>query len=304
MANHSDNPLESTEDEMMFGDCHMHMVLDGVYYKDAIAAHDGHPRDDLIRSRLEAYRAAGVTYLRDGGDRFGAALRARELAGEYGIEYRAPVYPMSLKGRYGGFIGREFENLTDYRAMVKEAVAAKADFIKIMISGLMDFNRCGVITSEPLTRRQIGELIHIAHGEGFAVMAHANGAATVLAAVEAGVDSVEHGAYMDEACVVALAQSRAVWVPTLSTIGDLIGDGRFPDGVLAQILEGQLANVARCAGLGGSIALGSDAGAYRVYHAKAVNDEYSLLCRALGPETDARLAEGERRVRERFRREG
>ena len=32
----------------MFGDCHMHMVLDGVYYRDAIAAHRGHVRKVLI----------------------------------------------------------------------------------------------------------------------------------------------------------------------------------------------------------------------------------------------------------------
>ena len=32
----------------MLGDCHMHMVLDGVYWKDAIDAHRGHVRDDII----------------------------------------------------------------------------------------------------------------------------------------------------------------------------------------------------------------------------------------------------------------
>ena len=43
----------------MPGDCHIHMVLDGVYYKDAIAAHRGHVRDDLIRQRLSAWSKAG-----------------------------------------------------------------------------------------------------------------------------------------------------------------------------------------------------------------------------------------------------
>ncbi len=286
----------------MFGDCHMHMVLDGVYYKEAIAAHDGHVRDDLIRRCLAGYRARGIRFLRDGGDRFGASMRARELAGEYGIDYRAPVFPMSLRGRYGGFIGRQFENLAEYRRMVGEIAAAKGDFVKIMISGLMDFDHRGVMTSEPLTPRQIAELIHIAHGEGFAVMAHVNGARTILAALEAGVDSVEHGAYMDEACVAALAESRAVWVPTLATVGNLIGDGRYPDDVLTAILEGQLANVAACVRLGGCVALGSDAGAYRVPHDVGVKSEYVLLRRALGERTDDVLAEGERRIRERFRR--
>lgn len=54
------------------------------------------------------------------------------------------------------------------------------------------------MTEAPLQRDEIRELIHIAHEEGFSVMAHVNGAAPVLAAVEAGVDSVEHGNFLDE----------------------------------------------------------------------------------------------------------
>ena len=39
-------------------------------------------------------------------------------------------------------------------------------------------------------------MVHIAHEEGFAVMSHTNGCYGVQAAVEAGVDSIEHGNYM------------------------------------------------------------------------------------------------------------
>jgi len=287
----------------MFGDCHIHMVLDGVYYRAAIDAHRGHVRDDLIRGRLAEYARAGVAYLRDGGDAFGVCQRARTLAPEYGIEYRIPCFPICMKGRYGGFIGRTFETMADYRALVAEVAEAGGDFIKIMISGLMDFDRYGVITSIPLNAGQIRQMIDIAHGEGFSVMAHVNGAETVMAALQAGVDSVEHGAYMDGDTVRALAQSGAVWVPTLSTVGNLIGNGRFPDDVLRRILEGQLRNIAECARLGGTIALGSDAGAYCVYHARAVKDEYAWLQRALGAETEAILTAGEAVVRSRFRRD-
>ena len=287
----------------MPGDCHIHMVLDGVYYRAAIDAHRGHVRDDLIRERLSDYARAGAAYLRDGGDAFGVCLRARTLAREYGIEYRIPCFPICLKGRYGSFIGRTFETMADYRALVSEVAADGGDFIKIMISGLMDFDRYGVITSTPLTADQIREMIDIAHGEGFSVMAHANGAETVLAAVEAGVDSVEHGAYMNDEALCALAESRAVWVPTLSTVGNLIGNGRYPDEVLERILEGQLTNLARYARLGGKIALGSDAGAYGVYHVRAIRDELELLHRALGAQTNALLTSGEAEIRARFRRD-
>ena len=284
----------------MFGDCHVHLLLDGVYYKTAIAAHRGHVRDDLIRPELQAYARKDIRFIRDGGDAFGVGERARALAPEYGIDYRSPIFPICLKGRYGEFIGRSFQTLSDYRALVEEVKCRRGDFIKIMISGLMDFDRYGVITSQPLDRQTIGELIRIAHGEGFAVMAHANGAETILNALELGVDSIEHGAYMTPEAVRAMAQSGAVWVPTLSTVGNLVGDGRFPDAVLTRILDMQLANVAECARLGGHIALGSDAGAYRVCHAQGTCDEYALLRRALGDRTDAVLREGEAMVRGRF----
>ncbi|MBR0367342.1 MAG: amidohydrolase family protein [Clostridia bacterium] len=284
----------------MLGDCHIHMVLDGVYYKDAIAAHRAGARDDIIRPRLEDYARRGITWLRDGGDAYGAGERARALAPEYGITYRTPTFNMCLKGRYGAFIGRTFETLADYRALVAEVKARRGDFIKLMVSGLMDFDRFGVITSEPLTLAQMKALFEIAHGEGFSVMAHANGADTVKRALEAGVDSVEHSAYLDDEAVAMLAQSGAVWVPTLVTIGNLIGCGRFPDGVLKPLLALQMKNVAACARLGGRIALGSDAGAYRVYHGQGALDEYALLKRALGDDADDVLREGEACIRRRF----
>ena len=288
----------------MYGDCHIHMVLDGVYYRDAIDAHRAGVRDGLIRQRLDAYARASVGYLRDGGDAFGVCNRAKVLAAEYGIEYRIPCFPICMKGRYGQFIGRSFVTMADYRALVAEVAGSGGDFIKIMISGLMDFDHFGVVTGEPLTALQIREMIRIAHGEGFSVMAHVNGARTILAALEGGVDSVEHGAYMDAGTVTAMAQSHAVWVPTLSTVGNLIGVGRYPDEALERILDSQLKNVAECARQGGRIALGSDAGAYKVFHANAVTDEYALLRRALSDETDAVLAAGEAQIRRRFRRDG
>lgn len=284
----------------MLGDCHIHMVLDGVYYKDAIAAHRAGTRDDIIIPRLEDYARRGITWLRDGGDAFGAGERARALAPDYGITYRTPAFNICLKGRYGAFIGKTFETLADYRALVAEVRAQRGDFIKLMVSGLMDFDRFGVITSEPLTLKQMKELFKIAHGEGFSVMAHANGADTVKHALEAGVDSVEHGAYLDDEAVAMLAQSGAVWVPTLVTIGNLIGCGRFPDDVLKPLLALQMKNVAACARLGGKIALGSDAGAYRVYHGQGTLDEYALLKRALGDDADRVLREGEACIRQRF----
>ena len=279
-------------------DCHIHMILDGEYWKSAIARHSSGADIPWIRKILEGYRAAGFTYLRDGGDRWGAGAAARELAPEYGITYRTPLSPLCKAGHYGAFIGKTYENLQDYARLVVQQKNSGADFIKIMISGLMDFDRFGVLTEAPLSAAEIRELIHIAHEEGMAVMTHANGAETVLAAAEAGVDSVEHGAYLNREALCAMQENGCVWVPTLSTIGNLRGTGRFSETAVAAILESAMENVSQFAAMGGFLAPGSDAGAWAVPH--GLQTEHALLRQAIGRETDAVLAAGEQRIQEKF----
>ena len=284
----------------MRGDCHMHMILDGVYYRAAIDAQRERPDEPLIRERLSAYRAAGITFLRDGGDAWGVGAFAAKLAPEYGIDYRTPVFPIHKNGRYGGFIGRGYDSRREYAALVAEAKAAGADFIKIMISGLMDFDRYGVITGEPLPPEEIAELIRIAHGEGMSVMAHANGAATVRAAAAAGVDSVEHGAYLDGEALAAMAGNQTIWTPTISTVGNLIGEGRYPDAVLKPLFELHAENIRAFAAMGGIIAPGSDAGAYAVPHVRGAQDEHRYLTEILGAGAAPMLEAGVREIMKRF----
>lgn len=284
----------------MFADLHIHILLDGVYWRDAIAAHKTQPDDALIRRRLAAYRSAGITWLRDGGDRFGVCLRARELAAEYGIAYCTPAFPIYKKGHYGGFIGRGWETFAEYQALLVQAKAAGADFIKLMVSGLMDFSAFGVLTEEPLTGEEMRSLVAAAHDQGFAVMAHCNGAKAAQSLAAAGVDSIEHGAYLDDAACHALAENGVVWVPTLSTIGNLLGSGRYDDAVLTQILRSAQENIRKVAALGGFVGLGSDAGAFRVPHVEGALSEESWLRQTLGKETDAILTAAEKQVKARF----
>lgn len=281
-------------------DCHIHMVLDGVNWKDAIARHKAAPQEALIRQTLECYQALGFSYLRDGGDRWGVCALAAGLAPEYGIRYRSPGFPIYKNGHYGSFIGRGFDSFAEYRALIREARAHGAQFVKLMISGLMDFDHYGVLTDEPLPPELIRDMIACAHDEGFSVMAHANGDGTVCAALAGGVDSIEHGAYLTDETLCRLAESHAVWVPTLVTIGNLIGCGRFPDTVLKPLLEYQMNAVQKAAALGAKIACGSDAGAYRVLHGQGGIDERALLRRAIGEDADTVLEAGNAAIMARF----
>ena len=274
-------------------DCHMHMILDGVEWRSAIARHKEKPDEDFIRQVLKIYQDLGYTYLRDGGDRWNAGKRSREIAKEYGITYRTPLAPLCKKGHYGAFIGLIWENFREYRELVVQHKKNGADFIKIMISGLMDFDHFGVLSEEGLAPEEIRELIHIAHEEGMAVMSHCNGARTAEAAAIAGVDSIDHGAYLDQDALQAMEDNGTVWVPTLSTIGNLRGKGRFNEEAVCRILDSALYNVSQYKGL---LAAGTDAGAWAVPHGSTTEEGYFAMA-GVGED---RLMEGFRVIREKF----
>ena len=282
----------------MHADCHIHMVLDGVDWKNAIARHSVAPDIPFIRNALAQYRQQGISYLRDGGDRWGVGAAARELAPEYGITYKTPLSPLCKAGHYGSFIGEVYRDVKEYAFLVQKLRREGCDFIKLMISGLMDFDQFGVLTSQALPPELIKELIHIAHEEGFSVMAHANGARTAEAAAAAGVDSIEHGAYLDADALAAMKANGTIWVPTLSTIGNLRGKGRYNEAAVNAILESALQNVADFASIGGLIAPGTDAGAWSVPHGS--QSEYPLLHQALGEQTEIVLTTGILAIRQKF----
>ena len=256
-------------------DLHIHMILDGVDFRKAIGAHLDAPREDLIRQRLQTYAEAGICFLRVGGDAWGVCLRAKQIAKEFGIDYRTPAFPIYKRGHYGSFIGKGFSTAEEYCALLDEAQYAGADFIKLMISGLIDFSKPHTLTESGLQAEEISNMIDVAHRRGLAVMVHANGDEAVNAALDADVESVEHGAFLSEKTLLRL--TKTMWVPTLATIGNLIGCGRYPDAVLKPLLQEQTEKVRFVSENGGLIGLGSDAGAYRVYHGQAARQEREYL---------------------------
>ena len=263
----------------MKADCHMHMVLDGIDWKAAIRRHKDAPDESYIRGILSLYQKLGYTHLRDGGDRWGVSALARKLAPEYGICYLTPLAPISQVGHYGGFIGEQFDSLEEYTALVRRHREQGADFIKIMISGLMDFHQFGVLTEDGLPSVLIQEMVHIAHEEGFAVMAHANGARALQTAAEAGVDSVEHGAYADTEALQAMADNHVIWVPTVSTVGNLLNTqdyDRYNSGAIQALLEQFLSNIAAYSAIGGVLAPGTDAGAFAVPHGACTEETWLM----------------------------
>lgn len=119
----------------MFGECHAHIFMNGIDYHRAVQTHKVKADEAAVRSALDAYRKAGVTFVREGGDSYGASLLAGRLAPEYGIEYRSPVFAIHKNGHYGKIVGRGFDTLKEFHQRVLEAASEGADFIKIMTMG-------------------------------------------------------------------------------------------------------------------------------------------------------------------------
>ena len=283
-------------------DCHIHIFMNGVDYRQAVRNMEEGRVEEVVRHNLETYRKAGITFLRDGGDHYGASKMAKHLATEYGLDYRTPIFAIHKKGHYGRIVGRAFENWEEYRGLVHEAQDEGADFIKIMISGIVDFDRAA-LTEESLEADEIAAMIGIAHEEGMAVMAHANGEA-VLAAAKWGCDSVEHGYFMPDEAIEALVKSDTVYVPTIVTTKNLLGDQRFSEISVRKTLEIQSEIIWKCYKTGVQMAVGSDAGAYRVEHGRGALDEENALLEILTDENGDSVYEflenGIKKIKKRF----
>ena len=283
---------------MAYSECHGHIFMDGHVFKDAMDLHRGGVVKEVIQARLQAVRAANVTYYRDGGDRLGVSEYARTIAADYGVEYRTCIYGTHKRKQYGGLVGLPFDTPADFLALVKDLKAKKADFVKLMISGIMDFQTFGGLSGGGLEVREIPELIKIAHGEGFRVMAHVNGAARIKTALEAGLDSVEHGYFMDDECLTLLRETGAVWVPTLAATAGFARREGFTEGVAEANIRHSCENIRKAKAMGVLIAAGSDAGAVNVPPDTGIHIEHTLLSAAGLTEEDIR--KGDEAIRSRF----
>lgn len=273
----------------MYGECHAHIILNGNSYTEAVALHQDQVQDFVIHEHFKAYQEAGISFVRDGGDALGVSARAKELAPLYGIDYRTPIFAIHKNGYYGDIVGHGFDTIEEYAALVSRVSKEHGDFIKIMTSGILDFDEFGTVSTPLNDQKLVTEMISIAHQEGFAVMVHVNTPSQIRIALEAGCDSVEHGYYMDDNCRKLFTETNAVWVPTLATCGNLRGSGRFNEDAVARITDSHMENIRLALKAGVNIATGSDAGAYRVPHGGGLLDEIRLMKEAC--QSDPKLLE-------------
>lgn len=298
----------------MRGECHAHIKLSGIPAPDVPAFLSSGNAERVVRDALFAYRDREISFVRDGGDKYGVSLLAKQIAPEYGIDYRSPVFAIFPEGYYGGIIGKSFRDIGEYRALIREVSERGGDFIKLIASGILDFSVYGAVSPSPVGFEALfGEMVHVAHEEGFRVMVHANLSSQISMALETGCDSIEHGFYMDDACLALLKERNAVWVPTLHACE--LFQGKSDCCAVRRIREEHCARILQAFEAGIPVAPGSDAGMPGIPHGEGLLSEEAALIRACaGTErtgSDAlstravadALQNAVRLVRERFRRQ-
>jgi len=142
------------------------------------------------------------------------------------------------------------------------------DLIKIMPSGGV-LDESASADNAQLTEDELRALVTAAKDYGYAVAAHAHGTEAIRRAVLAGVDSIEHGTYMDDADMKLMKQHGTWYVPTIIA-GDYVAQkaktpGFYPPQVAAkasQVGPLILATAGRAYRAGVPIAFGTDAGVY------------------------------------------
>jgi imidazolonepropionase-like amidohydrolase len=155
----------------------------------------------------------------------------------------------------------------EVRRAVRATLRAGADFIKLCSTG-------GVMSpaDEPehtqFTPEELAVMVQEARAAGKTCMAHAHGAAGILSALRAGVESIEHGTYLDEECIDEMLARDAFLVPTLiAPVWLLRYAERAPDSLLPQSIRKaeesigvRRASFRRAVERGVRVAMGTDAG--------------------------------------------
>lgn len=262
----------------MLGECHAHIKLSYVEPEAIPGMFEDGSVEAFVRECLENYQKRDILFVRDGGDREGVSELTASIAPEYGIDYRTPIFAIYKNGYYGEGLGKGFDTLDEYRALVEEVTERGGDFIKIMGSGILDYNHFGVVTPGPENwEDELTEMVKIAHDAGYAVMIHANGPDKISAALRAGCDTIEHGFYMDDACRELFVQTGAIWVPTIVTL-ELFKEFADPEkNDLDVIMARQMEDIRLALKAGVNIAAGSDSSLLARNHGYGLTRELELL---------------------------
>lgn len=255
-------------------DLHNHMCADGD--PRPVKGWDEDPNLTLLRAVRNLGRAlrGGTTTIRDAGGPGGFTFTAKAAVSMGIIEgprcYVSGV-PLAMTGGHGWDIALEIDGADEARKGAREQMKRGADVLKLLATG-------GVVTpgeelgAPQMTVDEMRAAVEEVHKRGRRVLAHAMGPTGINWALDAGVDTIEHGVWFGPQEIERMLE-RGVWlVPTFSVSWMQSQHGRdlgMPQHIIdkaTQASELMFDCVSAAARAGVKIAMGTDAGGPGVDH--------------------------------------
>ena len=260
-----------------------------------------------LKGAMHAKRTldAGFTTVRDLGGKPEAIYALRDAVNDGvvpGPRILAAGSSLAATGGHGDVDGVKAELLTlwtpeticdgpyDCRRATRYAIKYGADWIKITATGgVLSDTATG--TDQQMTDDELREIMDTAHGLGVKVAAHAHGTDGINAALRAGVDSIDHGSFLDRESIRLFRQTGAYLVPTLSPSykipAQMEGNPFFTDVIKAKALAASAASKANFGSAyeaGVKIAFGTDSAVTK--HGENA-DEFGMMVDSGMTEMDA-----------------
>jgi imidazolonepropionase-like amidohydrolase len=244
---------------------HIHLVLHGDLDVVTVVKNDNEAVT-AIKAAENARKTimSGVTTVRTLGDHFTIAKDIKSMVDSgviIGPRIQHAGFPICMTGGHGWFFGREVDGVDEARKAAREQLKQGATWIKVMATG-------GILTPGvspevfQLNEDEMRAAIEEAHKAEKHAATHAQGASGVNNALRAGVDTVEHGFYLDNESIELFLEKDAWLVPTIiaptSTIHADIP--QYAKDKAKKALDGLLERLEKAIKAGVKIGCGSDAG--------------------------------------------
>jgi imidazolonepropionase-like amidohydrolase len=264
-------------------DLHTHISGDpgGDYWRAAIDPPEWYTMLAVKNAGLTV--RAGFTTIRDLGSRTPQVAQALRRATEEGLVAGPRVVTsgqtIAIVGGHGDTTGFR-SDVNDLLASgmactgplecaerVRRASKNGADLVKITATGGV-LSQQGRGLEAHFTDAEMKSIVDTARSLGLQVAAHAHGARGIEAASRAGVQTIEHGTYLDDAAIAEMKRNGTVLIPTLMAFQGI--SQRLGKGVYTPVVEDKVRAVADAAGVflrkalqaGVKVAFGTDAGVF------------------------------------------
>ena len=263
-------------------DCHTHVILSDIDQWRILQTPFSYQFYEAERN-LEATLRAGITTIRDAGGadmgiqravddglingpRMHISVRMISQTGGHGDDWFASGAEVPLFVPHPGAPPSLVDGTDEMRKMVRLLVRHGANVIKVATSG-------GVLSARDEPRHphfrddELEVLVAEADAAGISVMAHAQGAPGIKAAIRAGIRSIEHGIYLDDEAIEMMLERGTFLVPTLvaprGVIDAAAAGAAVPEAAVRkahEVVDVHRESFSRAVAAGVQVAMGTDSG--------------------------------------------